>query len=209
MCDIMSIVTLKRYLSGSEDEAAYRKVIASLLNGIADHGVCASAVELEAFRDEMRTIREKAGPDRDLDQLSAAGVAAIHALDSYNARTTRRIRRQAAEMQNVISMLAQTVITIGGGSERSAEALHDIRRELEQTAAIGDIQKLKLRLAECLKKVCDESTRQKTESAEILRELQSSAQNVQTCAAAEPDADPVTGLPKATAAKTAFLEGLT
>jgi GGDEF domain-containing protein len=204
----MSMVTLKRYLSGAEGEASYRKVIGLLLGGIADHGVCATAEELEAFREEMRGILEKAHADSSVDQLSAAGSAAIHALDSYNSRTTRRIRRQAAEMQNVISMLAQTVITISGGSDRSAEALSEIKRELEQTGAIPDIQKLKLRLADCLKKVCDESTRQKTESAAILQELQHGVQSVQNSAAAEPEIDPVTGLPRVSAAKIAFLEGL-
>jgi GGDEF domain-containing protein len=204
----MAMLTLKRYLSGTGEESSYRKVIALLLNGIAEHGVCASAVELETFRDEMRAIREKAGAECSLEELFAAGGATIQALDSYNARTTRRIRRQGSEMQNVISMLAQTVMTIGGGTERSSEALHDIKYELEQTAAIGDIQKLKLRLGECLKKVCDESTRQKTEAAAVTLELQRNMQNAQSCAGAGLDADPVTGLPTATAAKAAFLEGL-
>ena len=204
----MSLTTLKRYLTQSEGETGYRKVISLLLKGIADHSVCASSVELKAFRQEMETVRATADSDCGIEQLFVAAGATIQALDSYNARTSHLLKRQADEMQNMISMLAQTVISISGGSELSTEALLHIKHELEQAAALEDVEKLKLRLGECLKTVCDETTRQKRDTEAIVIELQRNVQRVQSSTGPNSDIDPVTALPRASSAKAAFAEGL-
>lgn len=201
----MSLITLKRYLTRSEDEIGHRKVISLLLSGISEHGVCANAAEIETFRDEMQKFRETADADCSLDQLFVVAGATIQALDSCNARTARFIRRQSAEMQNMLSMLTQTIISITGENERSTEGLQKIKHDLEQTAAIEDVQTLKARLSECLKTVCDESSRQKFEAAAVLLDLQ---RTVQTSATVDPDVDPVTGLPQAAAARAVFGEAL-
>ena len=204
----MSLTTLKRYLTQSEDEIGYKKIISLLLHGIADHGVCAHRAELNAFREEMRTVREAADSECTIERLFAAAGATIQALDSYNTRTARLLKRQADEMQNVISMLAQTVISVSGASERSAEALQRIKHELEQAAALEDVQRLKLRLGECLKTLCDETSRHKSETEALLVELRRNVQNAQPSVPTDTDIDPVTGLTQASAAIAAFPEAL-
>jgi GGDEF domain-containing protein len=202
----MSLVTLKRYLFKTEGEVSHRKVIFLLLNGIAEHGVCADSTELESFRDEMQAISAAAEADCSLEQLFVAAGATVHALESSNTRTKRLMHRQGIEFQNMIAMLAQTVISITDGGERYTEALNDIKHELKQADAIEDVEKLKLRLGVCLEKVRTEATRQKSEAAALVLELQRNIQHAESCT--NPDADPVTGLPNASAAKLAFAQAL-
>ncbi len=204
----MSLLTLKRYLTGPEDEIGHRKVISLLLSGIAEHGVCANAAEIATFREEIQRFRATAEADCSLDQLFVIAGATIQAMDSCNARTARLIRKQGIEMQNMISMLTETVISITGENERSTEGLRQIKQDLEQAVATEDVQTLKLRLGECLKKVCDESSRQKFEAAAVLQDLQRNVQNAQASVNADPDIDKVTGLLQVAAAKVAFGEGL-
>lgn len=203
------MVSLKRYLSRTDDELAYRKIISVLLSGIAEHSVCANALELETFRNQMQEIRQKVDLNCQIDQLFVVTGATIQALESYNSRTTRLIRRQDAEMQNIIAMLAQTVLSIGGGSDRATEALQRIREDLEHAVAIEDVEKLRVRLSDCLKHVCAETSRQKCEAAAVLVELKRTVTVAETGSKTNFDLDHVTLLPPAAAAKVAFSEALT
>src|SRR5579863_2547711 len=106
----MSLTTLRRYLNQSEEEAGCRRVISLLLDGIADHAVCANSAEIKAFREALKAIRLTADAEAASERLLAAAEATIQTLDSYNARTTHLLKRQADELQNMITMLAQAVI---------------------------------------------------------------------------------------------------
>lgn len=206
----MALITLKRYLTNSEDEIGLHKVVSMLLHGIADHAVAADPQELESFRLDMQSIEEAANQNTSHDQLLVIAGAAIHALDSYSARATRTIRRQGAELQKMIDMLAQTVIAIGGGGERAALALNEIRGDLEQAGSLETVQSIKSRLGECLVKVRDEATRQKLENEAALCELRvhlsrtnPAAEDVGSAAT-----DPITLLPNQDKAMSALQEAL-
>ncbi|MGJ5816493.1 diguanylate cyclase domain-containing protein [Paludibaculum fermentans] len=206
----MPLITLKRYLTNSEDEIGLRRIVAMLVHGMADHAVCADPQEHEVFRQDMQGIHEAAQQDCSHDQLLVIAGAAIHALDSYSLRTTRAIRRQDALLQNMIDMLAQTVIAISGGSERAAESLTAIRSDLEQAASLETVQSLKSRLGECLVKVRDEATRQRQEREAAISELRGHLQRVQSPVLQLKNAhlDAITNLPDQAAAVAAFEEGL-
>jgi len=74
-----------------------------------------------------------------------------------------------------VLIFAQTIINISGESARSNEALANLKLALQGVDAIEDVLELKLRLRDCLKTVCDEATRQKSESDAVLLELHSGA----------------------------------
>ncbi|QOY90938.1 diguanylate cyclase domain-containing protein [Paludibaculum fermentans] len=206
----MPLITLKRYLSNSDDEIGLHKIVSMLLHGMADHAVCADPQEHDSFRQDMQSIEEAANQDCSHDQLLVIAGAAIHALDCYAVRTTRAIRRQDSELQNMIDMLAQTVIAISGGNERAAPALNEIRTDLEQAASFETVQSLKSRLGACLVKVRDEATRQKQENDAAINELRGHLLRAQAPVAQlkSSSLDPVTNLPDQAAAMTAFQEGL-
>jgi diguanylate cyclase (GGDEF)-like protein len=199
----MPFITLKRYLLTSEREVPLRSIISLLLKGLAAHAVRTDETEYEAFRADIERVESAVHTDT-TDQLLIAAGAAVQAFESYNQHTARLIRRQAAELQHIASMLAQTLITISEGSDRSVQALHDITVDLEQAAALEDVQKVRLRLGDCLGRVREEAARQKKETETTILALQDHI--ARTGGESSPDVDPVTGLPKREAAESAFAE---
>ena len=72
--------------------------------------------------------------------------AVLKALEDYNARTTRHLRMQGAELYHMIAMLTRTVATLGSGNEQSVSRLREIEGQIEKTSGIEDVRVLKLRL---------------------------------------------------------------
>lgn len=203
----MALITLKRYLTNTEDEIGLQKVICMLLHGIAEHAVAADEQEYESFRQDVQSFEEAAGGDCSHDQLLVIAGAAIHAMDSYATRATRAIRRQGEELQKMIAMLAQTVIAISGGGDRAAQALSEIRADLEQAGSLESVQSIKSRLGECLVKVRDEAERQRMENEAAISELRTHIARAST-GAETAGVDPVTQLPAQPQALVVLQEAL-
>jgi len=201
----MAFVSLKKLLAATEAQGIYQKAMLLLLNGIADTAVRADGGELGRFREEMEKLGAAAREAGTEEQLLVTIGSMLQALDSYNERATRVLRRQEAEMQHIASMLAQTVIAITEGSDRSGEVLAEIKCDLEHAAAVEDLQNVRFRLAECLGKVREEALRQKRESEATLATLREQLLRTQ----AAPDGpDPATGLRCRAAAIQALDESL-
>ena len=83
-----------------------------------------------------------------MSELLVVMGGALRSMEDYNQRTSKFVRRQSTELQHMVSMLTQTVITIGASSENSVNRLQDIEKSIERTQAIDDIKILKLRLSE-------------------------------------------------------------
>jgi GGDEF domain-containing protein len=92
-------------------------------------------------------------------------------MEDYNQRTSKLVHRQSTELQHMVSMLTQTVITIGSSSETSVNRLQEIEKSIERTQAVEDIKILKLRLSECLEAVREEAQRQKEDGQSALSSL--------------------------------------
>jgi len=200
----MAFVSLKRYLRGGEGEGAYKRIIALLLNGITESAVHREDEEYGRFRADMLRIgagAREAGTEEDL--FVAAG-SALQALDSYNQRTARVIRQQEAEMNNIASMLAQTVLVITERSDRSGDVLSGIKRDLENAAAIEDIQNVRVRLEACLQKVREEALQQKREAEATVNALREQTAKTEV-SRKETGVDPTTGL-RGRAAAERFLQ---
>jgi hypothetical protein len=92
-------------------------------------------------------------------------------MENYNRHITAYMRRQNTELQSIVSMIADTVVRIGGGNSRSAERLQEIGKNLEEVAGLDDLRELKARLGECLHTFRDETQRQKAESDAAIQAL--------------------------------------
>ena len=204
----MSLTTLKAYLTGTDEEGMFRRVISLLLQGISLHAVEGDRADYDRFRNDFERIQASLGKEASGQELLVATGAANQALADYGQRTTRFIRQQGAVLHNMISMLTQTMVSIGAGSESSAEHLQAIEKELAHAVVIEDVQTLKLRLGECLKNLREEVVRQKAQAQEQARHLQQHVEHARDCVQDPPDVDgeidSATGLRTRSAAKTAF-----
>jgi len=194
------MISLKPYLLGEKNkdaDVAYRRIIGLFLQGIGLHAVEGDKGDFDRFRSDIEHSAKKIGPDTAMPELLVAVGAALQAMEEYNRRTSNVIRRQNSELQNMVSMLTQTVITIGASGESSVNKLKDIEKSIEGVRMLEDMQLLKLRLGECLVAVREEALRQKTAgqiTLESLRRELDSARSVGSLAPAA-DLDTATGLP--------------
>jgi len=205
----MPLVSIRRFLEGSEDQQILWRLITLFLQGIGRHAVEGDPADLEAFRKDIERISETIEPDTPPEELLIAAGSVMQAVEGYTDRTSRFVRRQGAELQNIISMLTRTVLTIGMGSARSVQHLEEIEKQLESAVAIEEVSALKARLNDCLAQVREETLRQRTESAETIRGLQKEIQHTGQWAGLEVGpCDSVTGLPSQDAAVAALQETL-
>lgn len=196
------MISLKPYLFGdkSNTDSAYRRIIGLFLQGIALQAVEGEKSDYDGFRSNIDEFARKITPELPMPELLLAVGGALQTMEDYNRRTSQVIRRQNSELQNMVSMLTQTVITIGSSGESSVAKLQDIEKSIERTRMLEDMQLLKLRLGECLEAVREEALRQKTDGqntlATLKKDLESFRERVGSVApAATVDLDAATGLP--------------
>jgi GGDEF domain-containing protein len=204
----MSLTALKSYLTGTEEEGMFRRVISLLLQGIFLHAVEGDPADYDRFRKDIERIQAPLGKGASGQELLVAAGAANQALADYGQRTTRFIRQQGAVLHNMISMLTDTMVSIGAGSESSAQHLQAIEKELSHAVVIEDVQTLKLRMAECLKNLREEVARQRVQAQAQAEQIQQHLELARDCAMDTPDMDgeidATTGLRTRSAAKSAF-----
>jgi GGDEF domain-containing protein len=193
------MISLKSYLSrDNEVEAAYRRIIGLFLQGISLHSVEGDKADHDRFREDIDKCLSVLSPETPTAELLVVVGGALRAMEDYNQRTSKFVRRQNTELQHMVSMLTQTIITIGSSSENSVNRLQSIEKSIESTQAVEDIQILKLRLSECLAAVRDEAERQQRDGRDALeslkKELESSHELVGSNSI-KPDLDAATGLP--------------
>jgi GGDEF domain-containing protein len=208
------MISFRPYLFGEKDggaDSAYRRIIGLFLQGIALHAVEGDKNDYDRFRTDIDAFANQIGPDTLMSEVLVAVGGALRAMEDYNRRTSKFVRRQNAELQNMVSMLTQTVITIGASEETSVSKLQEIEKSIERAQMLEDIQLLKLRLGECLEVVRQEAMRQKTEGeaalATLQQELDNSRERIGTFTAPV-DLDAATGLPAKKEALKALQEAL-
>jgi GGDEF domain-containing protein len=198
----MPIETLRRYLA--DEDVELRRVMSVLFKGIITSAVRSDEEEWAALKVDIERIDSTLDGEFTTEHLLVAAGAAIQALESYNHRTTRSTRRQGVEFQKIIAMLAESVITITGSSERSVQALGEIKASLEHASGLEDLQHVKSQLGKCLEQVCHESMRRKKEAESVISQLQEHIRRAETEVTSNLDLDPVTELPARPSAEAAL-----
>jgi GGDEF domain-containing protein len=202
------MISLRPYLFGekkNDTDSAYRRIIGLFLQGIALHAVEGDKSDHDRFRADINEFAAKITPDLPMPELLLAVGGALQTMEDYNRRSSKVIGRLNGELQNMVSMLTQTVITIGSSGESSVAKLQNIEKSIERVRMLEDMQLLKLRLGDCLEAVREEALRQKTDGQSILenlkkevetsRERTGSAGAAVDLGAATVDLDAATGLP--------------
>ena len=208
----MSLLTLRRFLDGSSLDPAFVKMISVLLQAMSGRPVqTGDESDRENFQRQFQAIQEQMEAASTADDMLVACGAARQALDDYNHRASRFIRQQAAELQNMISMLTGTVIDLSSGSDQAIARLRGNEQQLERAADIEDVQLLRSKLGDCLKLVREEAERQKMESQKEIERLKrgvAEASSRVDAARENVDIDEITTLPGPAAAERAFAEAL-
>jgi diguanylate cyclase (GGDEF)-like protein len=195
------MISLKPYLFGDKSknsDTEYRRIIGLFLQGIALHAVEGDQSDYGPFRADIEELAKQITPDTPMSQLLVVVGGALRAMEEYNRRTSKVIHKQNHELQNMVSMLTQTIIIIGSSGEASVNKLQDIEKSMEHACTLDDTQLLKLRLGECLEAVRAEAQRQKTEGQSTLESLKKELHNSRERVGAVPAAvelDAATGLP--------------
>jgi GGDEF domain-containing protein len=204
------MISLKNYLrreEAGEADRAYRRVIDLFLEGIALHAVEGDGADFQRFRTDLDACAASLTPQTPPPELSEIAARAVHAMEEYNLRTSKFVRQQRTELQNMVSMLTETVITIGASSEASTGKLQEIEKSLNGARLAQDIQVLKLKLGECLRTVRHETQRQKAEGERSLAVLQAKLQHARErvgCMKFQAALDPATQLPSRKEAEKAI-----
>ena len=202
----LPLVTLKKYLFDGEIDL--RRVMSFIFKGISANAVRADEEEYGRLSAELERVDASIGEEFTTEKLLAAAGAAIRAIENYNQRTTRLIGRQSLELQKIITMLAESVISIGGSSERSTNALGAIRANLEHARGLEDLQNVKASLGVCLEQVCAESANRREEAKRAIAELQEHIRRAEGHLMCDANIDPVTGLGGRAAAEAALREAV-
>ena len=195
------MISLRSYIFGENsknDAAAYRRIIGLFLQGISLHAVEGEKSDYDRFRANIEEFAKQITPDTSLGAILVAVGGALQAMEEYNRRTSKVVERQNGELQHMVSMLTQTLITVGSTGDASVAKLQDIEKSIERARLLEDIQLLKLRLGECLEAVRQESLRQKSEGQSALESLRKELENSrQRLGGGAPtvDRDAATGLP--------------
>jgi GGDEF domain-containing protein len=206
------MISLRKFWSAAPpepEEGSLMRVIRLLMQGIALHAVEGDPLDYQTFRRDMQEQMDAAERIPPAAELMLSIGAILKALEGYNARTTRHLRMQGAELHHMIAMLTRTVAMLGSGSEESVGRLREIEGQIEKTSAIEDVRVLKARLADCLESIRAETKRQKADSSSTVASLQAEIRESQariTAAGAGPVLDPTTGLPARIAAQSALSE---
>lgn len=206
------MISLKKLWTAADQDADpgdLMRVVRLLIQGIALHAVEGDPNDYQIFRRDMQQQMEAIEGNPAPAEILISVGAVLKALEDYNARTTRHLRMQGAELYHMIAMLTRTVETLGSGSHQSVGRLREIEGKIEKTSGIEDVRVLKARLGDCLESIRNETTRQKEDSARAVANLQREIQSSQvriSAAGAGPVLDPTTGLPARAAAAAALAE---
>ncbi len=204
----MAMISLKRYLDSSSGET-YQRMLALLADMAAQQPVDIDHAQCAVFKDEVARIQARFNAEARSEQLPLAAGAIGQALAAYNQTVSSFVRRQGSELQNMISMLTATIMSLGSASELSTKNLGAIETQLKSASALEDIRALRLRLQECLNHVREEALRQRNETAVSIdglkHQLASSQHRLQHHGIATAT-DPVTGLAGRSAAEVALHE---
>jgi len=204
----MTVISIKRYLDFPPDDTSER-TLALLVETVTQHPIAIDPVEYERFKGEVARIQQHFVADATDEPLLQATTAIGQALERHHRFIVNVVRRQADELQHMIDMLTQTVKSLGAASDTSARNLENIAGQLKRVSALEDIQGLRVRLAECLKHVCDEAARQRKEGQGQLQSLKHelvSSQQRMSRHGIEIDIDRVTGFAGRSAAEVAVHE---
>jgi len=197
----MALTSDKRFLAKSEEEAAYRRVIRMLLDGVSVNAISLNDDARRNFRKRIGEIRQELAVETTVVTLLVNAGAAVATIREFSRETSRLLKVHSAEMQDMIAMLARAVVELGGVGESAVARLRKLGDELENATEVDDVSSLKARLRECLGAIRTEAKQQEADSDRMIQGLHQEISRKQGL-------DPVTDLPGEAAAQTQFMAAI-
>jgi GGDEF domain-containing protein len=191
----------------SDEDAACRRAISILLEGIATYALDLDRDARQSFREKIGEIRGSMNSDASAETLLQGAGAAVQAIGDYARHSTRLIRNQGAEMQGMIALLGRAITDIGGMGGRAVARLRKIGDDLERVAAALSVSTLKTRLLDGLGDIKKEAEKREAESDRMVQVLQRDMSRKQE-AWRNLGLDPVTDLPCELVAQAQLLSAL-
>ena len=201
------MISLARFLNIDREQAeACFRIITLLLEAISQHAVEGDEAELAKFRKDVSDALNRMVPDTAAPDLLIAAGSVTHNLEQYNRRISQSVHQRNAEMQNIISMLTQAMISVTDSGQRSSTRLQEIEKQLVSASMIEDVRVLKARLGECLENIREERKLQNEQATKVVHQLQKTIEQAPKPEAPGKGLDQATGLPDRAAAETALAE---
>lgn len=211
----MALLSIEAYLAQPNEQAPYRpaeeaacrKAIAVLLEGIATHALDLDHDARQSFRERIAEIRESMDSEASARALADNAGLAVQAMGDYSRQAARVMRGQSTETQSLLALLARTASEIGGTGSRSVSRLRKIGDDLERLAALMGVSTLKARLRECLGEIGKEARQQEIDAERMAQALRRETSRKQEAGHAV-GLDPVAGQPSELVAQSQLLAAL-
>lgn len=127
----------------------YLRTSQLLLQAIRLHAVEGEPDECQSFRDTIERLQSKIGEKAALAESLIAVGAAARAMHEYGSRTTRFIKAQNLEWQELARLLVEAIGDLGPFVLES-DKLRDIHWKIGKAVDVEDIRYLKKLISDCL-----------------------------------------------------------
>ncbi len=168
------MLSIRKLLSSSNGDltSASVKAAAILLDGIATHSINADPLDREMFQMKLWKMGSDIieAPPNTMEPIAEA---AVQAMGVYNRGVEKGADARLREMQAMVAMVMRTLVRETEASEKSVFNLESIIGQLEKVYQIDDVRVVKLRLAETLEDLHQETARQKQAAVDLAGELKS------------------------------------
>jgi diguanylate cyclase (GGDEF)-like protein len=143
------------------------RILQLLLETCALHSVEFDIEERTAFQRALRDIGERLICVQDHQGLLILTGEANQTIQAYNRLIERFIRDVSNEKQLAVELLSQGLLRVCNASERSAQTLRQLERELARASQLQDMRELRTKLADCVATLCLEAEFQEAQHREL------------------------------------------
>jgi GGDEF domain-containing protein len=192
------LISIRKYWQGPPQDHSGELVeaVRLLLEGIEAHSTAADQSSCDHFQQDLRKLADSISRQSPSQILAAAGVVA-KAMEESSDRAARYAQSRWQEMDKALAMSTHAVAVVSAACEDRGKNLREIDQLLEQASGATDSAGVAARLAECLRRLQDETRRQQEQFAQSLADLRPQLQRLEKLGAEMhlgPATDTVTGL---------------
>jgi len=148
-------------------EQTLTRIVQLLLEGIERHAIEGDPDDLTPLRASIQRLTNSLDGSLAASELLAQTASALRALEDYNRRTVRYLRRPAGEWQAVVTMLTSAIAGMLAGGEEGTRRLREIAGGVRSASGAEEVHQIRLDLSECLAGLQQETRRQKDQEARV------------------------------------------
>jgi hypothetical protein len=180
----MAIISIRRYLdaarrdrpNGDAGGQTCLPFCTGLLEALESAGRAGAPdesgpLDQELAEDWARLHSDWSEADHGKDCSSFLDRALEMAARASKIRSAAR-QKEAADMQAVLAMLNETLLSFASGGDRGVERLRRVQAEVSKAARLDDIVAMRAHLTETTRFIRDEMTRERHETEQVTRTLQ-------------------------------------